>query len=81
MKKIKLLEFINRHIIDIGWPPTVREIQHEFGMSSTSVAVYWINKAVKAGLIERGPGSTRVARGLRITEKGQEALMATEEKD
>ena len=73
MKKIKLLEFINRHNIDVGWPPTVREIQAEFGMSSTSVAVYWINKTASADLIERDPG---VARGLRITQKGRDVLIA-----
>ena len=72
MRKIRLLEFINRHITDVGWPPTVREIQTEFSMSSTSVSVYWINKSVNAGLIERDPG---VARGLRITQKGRDALV------
>ena len=78
MKKIKLLEFINRHNEEVGWPPTVREIQHEFGMSSTSVAVYWINKTANAGLIERDPG---VARGLRITQEGRDELLKVWELD
>ena len=78
MTKIKLLQDILAHNINVGWPPTVREIQAEFGMSSTSVAVYWINKSVNAGLIERDPG---VARGIRITDKGHETLMEKQETD
>ena len=78
MKKNKLLRFINRHSEEVGWPPTVREIQAEFGMSSTSVAVYWINKSVNAGLIERDPG---VARGLRITQEGRDELLKVWELD
>ena len=78
MKKIKLIEFIHRHNVDIGWPPSVREIQSEFGMSSTSVVAYWVDKTVNAGLIERDPG---VARGLRITEKGHETLRQTKKQE
>jgi SOS-response transcriptional repressor LexA len=77
MKKIKLLQYIYAHNKEVGWPPTVREIQAKFGMSSTSVSVYWIGKTANAGLIERDSG---IARGLRITEKGYKALMAAEEK-
>ena len=78
MKKINLLKFIHKHNEEIGWPPTVREIQSEFGMSSTSVADYWINKLVNAGVIEREPG---VARGLRITAEGYLALRMAIETD
>ena len=67
MKKINLIRFIDRYQHENGWPPTVREIQAEFNMSSTSVSVYWINKLINSGELERVPG---VARGLRITQKG-----------
>ncbi len=77
MNKIKLVQYILAHNYEVGWPPTVREIQAHFGMSSTSVPAYWINKTVDAGLIERDP---RMARGLRITKKGQKALTAEEER-
>lgn len=78
MKKINLLKFIYNHSEEIGWPPTVREIQSEFEMSSTSVADYWISKLVHSGEIERAPG---VARGLRITAEGYLALRIDIERD
>jgi len=71
-KKIKILRFIDQHNKEIGWPPTVREIQEEFGMSSTSVSSYYIDKLVGAGVLEKKPG---VSRGLRITDKGHQALL------
>ena len=76
MKKINLLQFIDEYHHDNSWPPSVREIQAEFNMSSTSVAVYWINKLINSGEVERVPG---VARGLRITLEGYKSLAPAKE--
>ncbi|MBL7200653.1 MAG: transcriptional repressor LexA [Anaerolineae bacterium] len=66
-----ILGFIGRFARANGFPPTIREIGLEVGISSTSVVNYNLNVLEKKGLIERDP---RVSRGLRLKESaGQRA--------
>lgn len=58
-----MMRFIEEFIIEHGYPPTIREIGHELGISSTSVVNYNLNKLKNAGLIER---DGQVSRGLKL---------------
>mgnify|MGYP003139359048 FL=1 len=57
-----------RRRVRSGMPPTVREIIHHFGMSSTNAARQQMMAIEKKGYIERAHG---IARGTRITNRGQ----------
>lgn len=50
-------------------PPTIREIQAEADISSTSVVTYHLKRLENSGHIERTP---EIARGIRLTEKGRD---------
>lgn len=54
-----------------GVPPTVREVQRWAGMSSTSVALYWLRKLRAQGLVEWRPPRTRT---LQVTAAGRSVL-------
>ncbi len=59
----KMLQFIEDFIVERGYPPTIREIGHKLGISSTSVVNYNLNKLKDAGQIER---DGQVSRGLKL---------------
>lgn len=59
----RMLEFIQRHIRETGYPPTIREIGQEVGISSTSVVNYNLNVLQEKGYISR---VRETSRGLRI---------------
>jgi repressor LexA len=63
----RMLEFIQRHIRETGYPPTIREIGEEVGISSTSVVNYNLNVLQDKGYIER---ARETSRGLRIIARG-----------
>ncbi len=66
-EKIRWLRFIDNYVRKQGWPPTVREIQKHFSISSTSVVDYRLHRLINDGYVHREPGITR---GLRITQDG-----------
>src|SRR2546422_4811406 len=53
-------DFSDRH----GYPPTIREIGKEVGISSTSVVNYNLDKLEKEGLLER---DRTISRGLKVS--------------
>ena len=53
-------DFSERH----GYPPTIREIGKEVGISSTSVVNYNLDKLEKEGLLER---DRTISRGLKVS--------------
>ena len=55
-------DFSGRH----GYPPTIREIGKEVGISSTSVVNYNLDKLEKEGLLER---DRTISRGLKVSGK------------
>jgi repressor LexA len=69
-----ILNFIKRFIYEENLPPTVREIQEELKITSTSVVDYNLKELVKKGYIQRGnPESERsIARGIQLTDEGWE---------
>ncbi len=58
-----ILRFIDRYIVDNGFPPTIRDIGEATKIASTSVVNYNLNKLVQAGFLER---SAATSRGLRL---------------
>ncbi|MBI3733429.1 MAG: transcriptional repressor LexA [Chloroflexi bacterium] len=60
-----ILRFIREFSRQNGYPPTIREIGKEVGISSTSVVNYNLNKLEKNGLLDR---SRTISRGLRVVE-------------
>lgn len=59
MKILTLLEKYN----DKGYPPSIREIGEQTGITSTSVVNYYLEQLEKWGYIER---DRRISRGLRV---------------
>ncbi len=64
----KILDFIAASIEDQGYPPTIREIGKQVGISSTSVVNYHLNKLKDMGLLDR---DNQVSRGLKLTDKAR----------
>src|SRR3954464_3649815 len=56
-------EFIGMFSDQHGYPPTIRDIGNELGISSTSVVSYNLKILEKEGLIER---DETVSRGLKV---------------
>lgn len=71
VRQKRMLEYIQRHLGETGYPPTIREIGREVGISSTSVVNYNLNALQAKGYIER---ARETSRGLRIL--GQEGIAA-----
>ena len=65
-----ILDFIRRFSRDHGFPPTIREIGEQVGISSTSVVSYNLNALEKKNRIER---DKNVSRGLRLVERSRAA--------
>lgn len=62
-----ILEFIDVHLNDNGFPPTIREIGKAVGISSTSVVNYNLNRLQERGYLTR---EKDVSRGLRLAVEG-----------
>ena len=62
----RMLEFIERFTVDSGYPPSIREIGKDVGISSTSVVNYNLNRLVEEGYLTR---DQNVSRGIRMTKK------------
>jgi repressor LexA len=61
----KILEFIRSSILEMGYPPTIREIGEAVEISSTSVVNYNLNALEREGYIER---DRTVSRGLKVVD-------------
>jgi repressor LexA len=57
----EILSFIQRFAREKGYPPTIREIGREYGISSTNGVRYYLNLLEKAGHLRR---SERISRGI-----------------
>jgi len=58
----KILDLLQKHA-EKGYPPSIREIGEQTGITSTSVVNYYLEQLEKWGFIER---DRRISRGLRV---------------
>ena len=65
-KQGRILDFIRVFIHDNGLPPTVRDIQKDCGISSTSVVDYNLRILQREGHLRRRPD---VARGIELLDE------------
>ena len=68
IRQQNILDFIRRFSREHGFPPTIREIGEQVGISSTSVVSYNLNALEKKNRIERDKS---VSRGLRLVEPSE----------
>jgi repressor LexA len=59
----KILEVLEDYQINVGYPPSIREIGKEADISSTSVVNYYLDQLEEDGYIER---DRKVSRGMRL---------------
>jgi repressor LexA len=62
-----ILTFIERFLDDNDYPPTIRDIQSELGISSTSVVDYNLKALETRGLIRR---NSKISRGIELVNRG-----------
>ncbi|OQX65660.1 MAG: repressor LexA [Anaerolinea sp. 4484_236] len=60
----KILAFLKEYQSREGYPPTIREIGEQTGISSTSVVNYYLDQLEKKGLIER---QRKISRGVKLS--------------
>ena len=58
-----MIKYIREYSGENGYPPTIREIGKQVGISSTSVVNYNLDKLEKEGLIER---NRTISRGIKL---------------
>ena len=61
-----ILSFIDRFLDDNDYPPTIRDIQHELGISSTSVVDYNLKVLEARNLIRR---NRNISRGIELVNR------------
>jgi repressor LexA len=66
----KILEVLEHFQINAGYPPSIREICEQAGISSTSVVNYYLEQLAEMGYIQR---DERVSRGIRLVKPLSEA--------
>ena len=64
----EILAYVNTHVDEHGYPPTVREIGQAVGLTSTSTVHAHLEKLAKAGLIRRDATKPRA---LEVIEGGR----------
>ena len=64
----EILEFVNTHVDEQGYPPTVREIGQAVGLTSPSTVHAHLARLESSGLIRRDPTKPRA---LEVIEGGR----------
>jgi repressor LexA len=62
-----ILQFIERFLDSNDYPPTIRDIQTELGISSTSVVDYNLKALETRGMIRR---NSKISRGIELVNRG-----------
>ena len=71
--RMEMLRYLARAAARGEGPPTVREVGEAVGLKSSQTAHKHLERLEEAGYLERG-GGARCSRGVRLTEKGWEAV-------
>jgi repressor LexA len=69
----KILEVLEHFQTNAGYPPSIREICEQAGISSTSVVNYYLEQLTEMGYIQR---DERVSRGIRLVKPLSEVMPA-----
>lgn len=72
-----ILQAIRRSVSLRGYPPTVREICAEAGISSTSVVNYNLKRLEEKGYLERNPDTSRGIRLLHSDQSGPASALVS----
>ncbi len=62
-RQSRILQYIERFVQANGYPPAIRNIQHDLSISSTSVVAYNLRKLEERGMLQR---DARNARGIKL---------------
>jgi repressor LexA len=73
-RQTRILSYIERFMQTNGYPPAIRDIQHDLSISSTSVVAYNLRKLEDKGLLHR---DARNARGMKLPEAESVAARVT----
>lgn len=68
----KILEFVRTFVARNRYPPTIREIGEDVGISSTSVVKYNLDVLERKGLIAR---NADISRGIRLVEEAVDEMV------
>jgi repressor LexA len=71
VKQQKILDFMNRHLLEKGYPPSVREICEAVGFKSTSSVHAYLKWLEEEGQIQKDVDKPRA---LRIMEEGTRSM-------
>jgi len=75
---IEALKFIDQFTREFGYSPSVREIAEQMGVASSSTIAKMMANMTRQGYIEGSSriskNGNRIARALRISEKGHELI-------
>lgn len=66
-KQKLILDFIIQNIETKGYPPSIREIAKEVGLSSSATVQAYLNKLEKLGYLKRSKGSSRSIKVLKTS--------------
>jgi repressor LexA len=67
-EQVQWLLYIDHHVKTKGWPPSIRDIQKHFDISSVSVVNFRMSKLIESGYLYREAG---IARAIAITPDGR----------
>jgi repressor LexA len=65
-RHLKILTFVRDFHAENGYPPSIREIGEQTGISSTSVVNYYLDQLEEEGYIKR---DRKISRGVVVTDK------------
>ncbi|MBN1230943.1 MAG: repressor LexA [Anaerolineales bacterium] len=68
----KILEVLEKYQVELGYPPSIREIGKEANISSTSVVNYYLSQLEEDGYIER---ADKISRGVRLVKRADGDLL------
>jgi len=80
-KKKKILDFVNRYLIEKGFPPSVREICQAVGFKSTSTVHAYLKKLEEEGSISKDATKPRALKVLDDNVKNLEGYISNQEID
>ena len=80
-KQKKILDFVNRYLIEKGFPPSVREICQAVGFKSTSTVHAYIKKLEEEGSLTKDATKPRALKILDESSKNLEGYVANQEID